>query len=51
MDSGSDVIILSEHWLWAFEMQKLKKIHSDFDAECVTDSHLNDTSTLSKGCE
>lgn len=45
MDSGSDVIILSEHWLWPFEMQKLKEIHSEFNAECVTDSRLNDTST------
>ena len=29
-------------------MQKLKEIHSEFVAECVTDSRLNDT--LSKGC-
>ena len=37
-------------WLWPFEMHKLKEIHSEFHAECVTDSRLNDTSTLSNGC-
>ena len=50
MDNGSDVIILSEHWLWPFEMHKLKEINPEFDAECVTDSRLNETSSLTRGC-
>ena len=37
IDNGSDVIILSEHWLWPFEMPKLKETHPEFDAECMTD--------------
>ena len=50
MANGSDVIILSEHWLWPFEMHKLKEISPEFDAECVTDSRLNETSSLTRGC-
>ena len=50
MDNGSDVIILSEHWLWPFEMHKLKEINPEFAAECVTDSRLNETSSLTRGC-
>ena len=48
--SGYDVIILEEHWLWPFELSLLKTIHQDFTYTAVSDSRLNPSSDLTRGC-
>ena len=46
----SDVIVVTEHWLWPFEAHKLAKVNKEFHAETVTDSRLNESSSLNHGC-
>lgn len=46
----SDVIVVTEHWLWPYESHRLKQVHPNFDAECRCDSRLSDTSSATKGC-
>ena len=40
IDHGSDIIILSEHWLWPFELHKLDEIDSDYAVHAVADRCL-----------
>ena len=49
-DSGSDVIVITEHWLWPFETYKLDAVHADFASLSVCDGRLTDTCDLSSGC-
>lgn len=45
-----DVLILSEHWQWPFELHQLQDLHPDFSAHSVADKRLNVDSDLSRGC-
>ena len=47
---GSDIIAITEHWLWPFEAERLCQIHPSYTAEVKTDARLNANSTLSRGC-
>ena len=49
-EDGSDVIIVTEHWLWPYEANRLSKVHSTFAAVCTTDSRLHECSNLTMGC-
>ena len=49
-DSGSDIIAVSEHWLWPFEVDCLCSVHPAFSAEVKTDERLTENSTLRRGC-
>ena len=42
IEDGSDVLILSEHWLWPYETCKLNEIHSEFQCDCKSDARLNE---------
>ena len=37
-DSGSDVVVLSEHWLWPYELHRLNGIHPGCRGTGVADS-------------
>ena len=51
LESGSGVVILSEHWLWPYELYKLGEIHPDFHGVGNADRRLTDTSDNScMGC-
>ena len=41
---GSDIIALSEHWLWPYQLHCLENIYPDFDGFGVSDSRLNEHS-------
>ena len=45
-----DIIVLAEHWLWPFELSKLDSIVPGFQGVGVSDSRLNEQSSLRKGC-
>ena len=50
LSTSSDVIVVSEHWLWPFEASKLSQVNGEFSAEVVTDKRLNENSNLKRGC-
>ena len=45
-----DVIVLSEHWLWPYELHKLDDIHPDFVGLGISDHRLNAECNFSRGC-
>ncbi len=49
-DNDSDVVVVTEHWLWPFESQRLSQVHPSFAAETKTDSRLDENSSLLRGC-
>ena len=48
---NADKIVLSEHWLWPFDLHKFDGIHPDMKGTAVADSRLSPDSELSRGCE
>ena len=47
---ASDIIVVTERWLWPYEEDKLSNVCSGFKAVCVCDKRLSDISDLSSGC-
>ena len=45
-----DVIVLSEHWLWPYELHKLDEIHPDFVGFGISDRKLNAECSFTRGC-
>ena len=51
LESGSDIVILSEHWLWPFDLYKLDELHPSFSGFGCADSRLLETThDKSRGC-
>ena len=46
----ADIIVLSEHWLWPFDLHKFDGIHPNMKGTAVADSRLSPVSELSRGC-
>ena len=46
----ADIIVLSEHWLWPFDLHKFDRIHPDMKGTAGADSRLSPDSELSRGC-
>ena len=49
MDGGSKILVLFEHWLWPYELQKLGEIDEDYEAVGNADSTLTETSESRRG--
>ena len=49
-DNDSDVVVVTEHWLWPFESHRLSQVHPSFAAETKTDARLDENSSLLRGC-
>ena len=49
MDRGSNILVLSEHWLWPYELHKLGEIHDDFEAFGNADSRLTEKADSKRG--
>ena len=45
----SDIISISEHWLWPFELHTLDKIFPGYSAHGCSDKRLSESSTLVRG--
>ena len=41
IDERSSVIVLSEHWLWPYKLQRLEDIHPDFNWVGKSDARLS----------
>ena len=50
IEDSSKVFVLSEHWLWPFELHRLGEVHPDFSEVGRADSRLGEESNLSRGC-
>lgn len=53
LNTGSDVVVLSEHWLWPYELHKLNDLNPDYQGLGKADSRLSETSEFeshSRGC-
>ena len=40
VQGGSDVIVVSEHWLWPYELHKLDEFNSEYQGLGKTDPRL-----------
>ncbi len=47
---GADIIAVSEHWLWPYQLESLKNIHPEYKGYGVSDRRLNAESTFTRGC-
>lgn len=47
---NSDIIILTEHWLWPYDLSKLDSVISGCKGSGVSDSRLNEDCSLRRGC-
>ena len=45
-----DILIVSEHWLWPFELHEFSTLHPDYSGFAVADNRLTPTSNLQGGC-
>ena len=51
VERGADIIVLSEHWLWPFDLYKLDEVHPDFTGLGHADSRLSEeTHDKRRGC-
>lgn len=46
----SDIITISEHWLWPFELHILDSILPGYSSHGCSDKRLSDSSSISRGC-
>ena len=47
---GSKVMVISERWLWPFELHRLGEVHPDFDGVGVTGRRLHENRDAGRGC-
>ena len=50
INEGSNVIIISEHWLWPFNLNQLQDINPNYTGFGFADKRLNEQSKLTRGC-
>ena len=49
MERGSKVLVLSEYWLWPFELGKLEQISGEYEATGKADSRLTEEAEGGRG--
>lgn len=47
---GSKILVLSEHWLWPYDLHRLNDINPEFDAIGKADSRLTEERDGGRGC-
>ncbi len=47
---GADIIAVSEHWLWPYQLESLENIHPEYKGYGVSDRRLNAESNFTRGC-
>ena len=50
LEDNPDIIALSEHWLWPFELADLNTLHPDYTSFGQADKRLDEHSLLNRGC-
>ena len=49
-DTDTDIIVVTEQWLWPLESHRLSQVHPSFAAETVTDRRFDENSLFTRGC-
>ena len=49
-DEGSTIVVLSEHWLWPYDLHKLNNINDKYDAVGKSDCRLTEDRDGGRGC-
>ena len=49
MERGSQVLVMSEHWLWHFEPGRLEQISGEHEATGKTDGRLTEVAEGGRG--
>ena len=50
IDGGSSILVLSEHWLWPCELEKLSEISDEYEALGKADKRLTENAECGRGC-
>ena len=50
IENGSDIIAITEHWLWPYQLHMLQNIHPDYDGFGFSDNRLHENTDLIRGC-
>ena len=50
IESGSDIVAITEHWLWPYQLSKLDEINPQYTGFGVSSAKLDESSSLSRGC-
>lgn len=50
IEDGADIIAVTEHWLWPYQLLLLKDIHPSYEGFGYSDSRLDEHSNLFQGC-
>ena len=50
IEEDSKVIVVSEHWLWPFELHRLQEVHPEFSGTGKADAQLVEDANLCRGC-
>ncbi len=49
-EEGSKIVVLSEHWLWPYDLHKLNDVNEEYDAVGKSDCRLNEDREGGRGC-
>ena len=49
MKGGSKVLVVSEHWLWPYELHKLNQLSEEYEAVGKADGRLTDEAAGGRG--
>ena len=49
-ENGSKIVVLSEHWVWPYDLHKLHEANDDLDAVGKSDIRLTEDREGSRGC-
>ena len=49
-DEGSKIVVLSEHWLWPYDLHKLNDLDDEYDAVGKSDCRLTEDRDGGRGC-
>ena len=50
IEGGADIIAVTEHWLWPYQLQMLEDIHPSYTGFGHSDNRLDEHSDLVRGC-
>lgn len=50
LKEGSKIVLLSEHWLWPYELHRLSEIDEEYEAVGKSDSRLTEEREGGRGC-
>ena len=50
LEAGTDIIAVTEHWLWPYQLHMLQDVHPSYEGFGCSDNRLNKNSDLVRGC-